>query len=1119
MDIKQLGISVEAKGIKAATNQLSGLVRVAAQVDPVVKVAQKRLDELSGISLSGTKGQVGGVTEAFRSFKASVNAVADTSRTFKGLSASFTSIATASSQLGEAVPGLKMFNAQLIALHTNLSNMQGMAAALSSVRKAAQGGGNATGGVSSSATNAATQATNNLSKAQQALLNQIEKSSQMVGRTKAEYLELRAAMLGVSNQATPYIQKLREADQVNQKFGLSAKANAAALRMVPAQFTDIATQLAGGQNPLLILLQQGGQLRDMFHGFGNMFRAVGPIIGKFLLNPITLVVGAIATLGYGFIAGSAEAEKFGKTIAQTGNYIGLSINQFNALSKSVGDTSGLGQGKAAEALTALAATASIAGKNVDQLAIATTKFAHATGKDVKDIAEEFAKLSDKPSEGLVDLSKKYHYLTLATYAQVKALEEQGKKQEAVALATSAHADALNRMAKDVQENRGFLEKFWDGLTLSITKAKDALLNIGRDTKLQDLRDIVAGYEKFGAKATANNPAYDQVKNLLKIEEDRVASINKATAAKKEEQAAQEKATSSYRDLLTLQERANDNDSLAIRKKKALAELERDIANVRARAKPGSKEAESISEAAIARARNAIEEQFKERGGRGDNNRIASLKASLDIQKEELEVLKRFPDVYHEASEYKKQLYTVQNQIASGKLKKDELAASNQMVGILRQLVAGEEALNKAKDDYKSVQRWVDMKTWIDGVNQSLQDQLEYITQTGDASDARTEVEKKLAAATIASINERLSAEERLEASKRKSDLEATLLLERTVANTLSANKAAQEVSKTYAKYSEEISNLSKAYENQIKWEHLSNRERERQIALFEIEATRAKEVAELNVRITQARSEENSQLVLELEKLIALEDQLAAKRAESVNKKAATPKQLSDPGGLAKDAGEAWTDFYDSLEKQQDVFQSAYQDSMGIMSDSLNQFFTTGKMGWKELGMAALQMITQTITKLLILQAIEAATTLAGNGGVVGGSATAANGASFAGATSSFRFSKGSPFTNKVVNQPTPFRFASGSGFSKGLMGEAGPEAIMPLARTSSGDLGVQTTGGGSQTPVQVNVTVNSDGSSSTETSGGNGDADAKNLGAALGNKIRLVIIEEQRPGGLLTRS
>ena len=49
-------------------------------------------------------------------------------------------------------------------------------------------------------------------------------------------------------------------------------------------------------------------------------------------------------------------------------------------------------------------------------------------------------------------------------------------------------------------------------------------------------------------------------------------------------------------------------------------------------------------------------------------------------------------------------------------------------------------------------------------------------------------------------------------------------------------------------------------------------------------------------------------------------------------------------------------------------------------------------------------------------------------------------------------FAKGGSFTNSIVSQPTLFKFASGTG----LMGEAGPEAIMPLARDSQGRLGVR---------------------------------------------------------------
>jgi phage-related minor tail protein len=57
-----------------------------------------------------------------------------------------------------------------------------------------------------------------------------------------------------------------------QRAGISVGQYNAALRTLPAQFTDIATQLAGGQSPFLILLQQGGQVKDSFGGLAPMFQ-------------------------------------------------------------------------------------------------------------------------------------------------------------------------------------------------------------------------------------------------------------------------------------------------------------------------------------------------------------------------------------------------------------------------------------------------------------------------------------------------------------------------------------------------------------------------------------------------------------------------------------------------------------------------------------------------------------------------------------------------------------------------------------------------------------------------------------------------------------------------------
>jgi hypothetical protein len=92
-----------------------------------------------------------------------------------------------------------------------------------------------------------------------------------------------------------------------------------------------------------------------------------------------------------------------------------------------------------------------------------------------------------------------------------------------------------------------------------------------------------------------------------------------------------------------------------------------------------------------------------------------------------------------------------------------------------------------------------------------------------------------------------------------------------------------------------------------------------------------------------------------------------------------------------------------------------------------------------------------------------------------------------------------------VVNKPTIFPMANGMG----LMGEAGPEAIMPLRRGANGKLGVESSGGAS------NVVVNVDASgSSVEGDGPN----ASQLGKAIGAAVQAELIKQKRPGGLLTR-
>lgn len=122
------------------------------------------------------------------------------------------------------------------------------------------------------------------------------------------------------------------------------------------------------------------------------------------------------------------------------------------------------------------------------------------------------------------------------------------------------------------------------------------------------------------------------------------------------------------------------------------------------------------------------------------------------------------------------------------------------------------------------------------------------------------------------------------------------------------------------------------------------------------------------------------------------------------------------------------------------------------------------------------------------------------NTDVSGFFAPSANGNAF-GANGIIPFAKGG-----IVNSPTLFPFAKGIG----LMGEAGPEAILPLSRGPGGKLGVMASGGGGG---DVNVVVNVDAKGSSV----EGDEQGANqLGRVISAAVQSELIKQQRPGGLL---
>ena len=280
----------------------------------------------------------------------------------------------------------------------------------------------------------------------------------------------------------------RAIDQVakaNAVGTISAAQHAAAMRMLPAQMTDVVTSMASGMPIWLVAIQQGGQIKDSFGGAGNALKAMAGAV-----TPAAAALGVLAAVG-GAVAlaykqGSSEADILRREVVMTGNAAGTSVGQLTDMARAVGELTTT-QGAATQALAQLAGTGVVANDNLQQFAETAVNLERYVGQPVKSTVQHLEQLGKAPLEASVKLNEQYHYLTDAVYKQIKALQDQGKQDEAASLAQRTYSQAMAERSAEMRSHMGTLERGWDNLGRTAARAWDAMLNIGRAASLSDIR--------------------------------------------------------------------------------------------------------------------------------------------------------------------------------------------------------------------------------------------------------------------------------------------------------------------------------------------------------------------------------------------------------------------------------------------------------------------------------------------------------------------------------------------------------------------------------------------------------------------------------------------------------
>ncbi|WP_338483469.1 phage tail tape measure protein [Citrobacter freundii] len=253
-----------------------------------------------------------------------------------------------------------------------------------------------------------------------------------------------------------------------RRAGISVGQYSAAMRTLPAQFTDIATQLAGGQSPFLILLQQGGQIKDQFGSVQGALSGVGEYIRSMvgMINPTTIALaGLVGTVGLLAAAAYSSSEQFdqvARSVIMMGGAGFASMQQLNEAAEEVAGKTNTSIRSTVDTLVTLNDTGKYTASQMKQIATSITLMGKA-GSDTKAAMSDFGKIVSDPVKGLASLNEQYGFVDEAMMKHIIQLRKQKGEQVAVNEAIELFSNVMAKRAEETIEATDNIGKAWSDL--------------------------------------------------------------------------------------------------------------------------------------------------------------------------------------------------------------------------------------------------------------------------------------------------------------------------------------------------------------------------------------------------------------------------------------------------------------------------------------------------------------------------------------------------------------------------------------------------------------------------------------------------------------------------------